>query len=335
MRILVTCYYRYPHIGGLATYMHQLIQGLTWLGHDVDVFAEHPDGTGYYLQQTNQFVHKESIRPLIADKVRHSYQRYLEHLPLWVVEHEIDKYACEMTAVQLLDLPSYDIIHAQEVLSAHIMSRIKPKYTPLVATLHGCATWDLLRVLGYKFRSHEFSYEYLQAREHYGAIASDKTIVPSQWLKDLLINEFHVPSDQMTVVPYGFDVEPFIHSKEGRNSLNFPRDKKLIFCHARLDSVKGHKYLLDALVRLEHRQDWRCYVAGDGDNLDALLRQTTELGLNDHVTFLGARDDVASLLRQVDIVALASLSENLPFVISEAQVAGACVVATAVGGIPE
>lgn len=77
-------------------------------------------------------------------------------------------------------------------------------------------------------------------------------------------------------------------------------------------------------------------VAGDGPLRPAMEALAATLGVSAQVRFLGHRDDVASLLRAVDVVALASYTvECFPYAILEAMGAGKPAVCTAVGGLPE
>jgi glycosyltransferase involved in cell wall biosynthesis len=60
-----------------------------------------------------------------------------------------------------------------------------------------------------------------------------------------------------------------------------------------------------------------------------------DLNIEHRVIFTGQRQDVASMLREVDIVVHPSLTEGLSNVILEAMAAGVPAVATRVGGTPE
>src|SRR5690606_23410920 len=62
---------------------------------------------------------------------------------------------------------------------------------------------------------------------------------------------------------------------------------------------------------------------------------TAHIGLTDRVRFLGAREDVPTVLAAFDIFALSSHSEGLPLAILEAMAAGLPVAATQVGGVPQ
>lgn len=79
----------------------------------------------------------------------------------------------------------------------------------------------------------------------------------------------------------------------------------------------------------------RLVVVGDGPmraRVEALL---AELGIQDRVTLLGPRTDVASILPAFDVFVSSSRWEGLPRVIVEAATAGVPVVATDVGGNAE
>ncbi|BCJ88317.1 hypothetical protein [Effusibacillus dendaii] len=70
MRILVATYWPLPHIGGVSTYVDTLRSGLGRLGHVVEILAQHPDLTGFYLLKAR--LYKKS-------KGQEDYLRYLVH----------------------------------------------------------------------------------------------------------------------------------------------------------------------------------------------------------------------------------------------------------------
>lgn len=103
---------------------------------------------------------------------------------------------------------------------------------------------------------------------------------------------------------------------------------------ARLDKLKGHEVLLDALARMQ--APLTMLIAGDGDQRAALEARAKELGLGaERVRFLGYRADVADLLAASDLFVLPSRTEGLPLSVLEAMSHGLLVVATPVGGVPE
>ncbi|WP_201467890.1 glycosyltransferase family 4 protein [Janibacter melonis] len=112
----------------------------------------------------------------------------------------------------------------------------------------------------------------------------------------------------------------------------------------RLVEKKGFDVLLDALATARAAGlEVRAEVAGSGELGPDLLAHTRSLGLDDVVTWLGARpqDEVLALLRQADVfvapcvVGADGNADGLPTVILEAMAVGTPVISTAVTGIPE
>src|SRR5688572_21261176 len=111
-------------------------------------------------------------------------------------------------------------------------------------------------------------------------------------------------------------------------------DGPLVVTVGRLAEQKGLPLLLDAAGLLAQRSPAPLFVlAGDGPMEDALRRRIADEDLP--VRMLGRRDDVADLLAAADVVVVPSTWEGQPLVVQEALRAGAPLVATAVGGIPD
>ena len=125
---------------------------------------------------------------------------------------------------------------------------------------------------------------------------------------------------------------------ELRDELNVPGDAMLVGAIGNVRPSKGYSILLRAFARV--RSDVptaHLVVAGQhgGPLGEHLLRESRELGLNGAVHFLGFRSDVSTILRQLDVFALASLDEGFSLAIVQAMASGLPVVATRSGGPEE
>lgn len=112
----------------------------------------------------------------------------------------------------------------------------------------------------------------------------------------------------------------------------------LLMTGGRLVPEKGFDTALDAMVLILRRHPRATLViTGDGDQREALARRIDTLGLAGAVTLAGRLDDdrLAALRRQAWITLVPSLSESFGLVALEAMQAGAVVVASRTGGLPE
>ena len=106
---------------------------------------------------------------------------------------------------------------------------------------------------------------------------------------------------------------------------------------AALRPEKDHATLLRAArLRSTRCPSARFLVVGDGPTRSQLEALCSELAITSNVHFAGARDDVARVLRSIDVFALSSVTvECFPIALLEAMACARPAVCTAVGGVPE
>jgi len=148
-----------------------------------------------------------------------------------------------------------------------------------------------------------------------------------------------VPADKVRVILNGIDTAHFANASPStglRQSLGIPQGAPVIGTVGRLSRIKRYDRLLrifkSVLARLP---DVHLLLVGDGPLAAELRMLADELGLADRVHFVGYQPDSAPYLRLMDVFALTSDSEGTPQCVLEASMAGAPVVATRVGGLPE
>ena len=142
-----------------------------------------------------------------------------------------------------------------------------------------------------------------------------------------------LPHQEVRVVPGGVDLARFgrVCRDEARKALGLPADIRVVGSVGRLEPVKGHKTLIEALPYLP--DDMVVVVVGQGSEANGLKDRAATLGVADRVRFLGHRDDVDRLMPAFDVFCLPSFSEGLPRVVMEAQAAGVPIVASDVGSV--
>ncbi|MGM1048187.1 MAG: glycosyltransferase family 4 protein [Bacillota bacterium] len=330
MKILLTTIYAYPPRGGLGKYMHELKTGLEQQGHTVHILAR--DHGEYCITKGNRQY------PL---KRKRSGTRKISVLPSNWIGNQAWKYLGGMRdeatkffdAVKMVDISQYQIIHAQEIVSASILNSYKPRTTPLILTVHGCVTAEYY-YYGY-IKPNSTRWDILSTFETKVIQQCAATIVPSKWLLDVY-KKCAIPTDNMKVITNGIDVAAFQRQMSKKTGLKNSVGKSIIICTGRLEKVKGQHVLLDALANLKKRRsDWVCWIVGRGKNARALKKKAKRLGLDGSVKFLGMRSDIPALLKQADIFVIPSLQDNYPYSLVEAFVAGKAIIGSRVGGITE
>ena len=139
------------------------------------------------------------------------------------------------------------------------------------------------------------------------------------------------------VIYNGFDEKHFTISKTResiRKFYRFSENDIIIGIVGRLVQQKGHKYLFEAVKKVEEKYSGiKLLVVGNGPEESQLKELARSLGLE--AVFLSGRYDIPELMKSMDIYVQSSRSESFGISILEAMFSGLPVVATNRGGIPE
>ena len=177
---------------------------------------------------------------------------------------------------------------------------------------------------------------------------TDLVIAISESQKNELVNKYRiVRASKVRVVKLGFDLEPFVSSKNlARESTqifnsgesDFVADELKIGIVGRLVPIKNHKMFLEAAkIFLEQNPSIKAtfLIIGDGELKQELIDYCKEQGLSDHVQFLGWQKELPEIYSNLDIIALTSNNEGTPVSLIEAMACSVPVIATNVGGVQD
>lgn len=135
-----------------------------------------------------------------------------------------------------------------------------------------------------------------------------------------------------TVIPNAIELEKFRFDptvrQKTRKGLGVSDDTFLIGHVGRFMPQKNQAFLVDVLAELlPQKPDTMLAFVGDGPDRPSVQQHAQELGISDHILFLGQRTDVNHLYQAFDAFCLPSRYEGLGMVAIEAQVAGCpCVL---------
>jgi len=170
----------------------------------------------------------------------------------------------------------------------------------------------------------------------------DRFIVLSKAFGTILNQDYQVSWSKIHVIPGGVDIARFqsnLSRQQARAQLNWPQDRAILFTPRRLVQRMGIDKLLTALAKIKSQipNIWLA-IAGRGPLQASLQQQTTELGLNDYVKFLGFLPDEQLPLayQAADLTVIPSQSlEGFGLVLLESLACGTPALCTPVGGMPE
>lgn len=137
----------------------------------------------------------------------------------------------------------------------------------------------------------------------------------------------------------GIDTGRFTGSREDRQDkrreLGFGEEDFLILTVAEMNKNKNQSMVLKALARLKDREEFtnmKYLICGMGDYESVLRQEAKDLGIEDHVLFMGYRKDIPSIHRCCDLFAFMSYREGLPVALMEAMSSGMSVVCSPARG---
>ena len=137
--------------------------------------------------------------------------------------------------------------------------------------------------------------------------------------------------DKVLVVKNSIDLDRFKYDsktdKEYRKLLN--TDGKFVVGNVgRLHFQKNQMFLLDVFNEIKKVEpNAELLLVGEGEDREKITNKINELGLNDSVQMLGARDDVPALMSSMDVFLFPSVFEGLGLVLVEAEAIGLPIVA--------
>jgi len=139
-----------------------------------------------------------------------------------------------------------------------------------------------------------------------------------------------VPSERKCVIYNGIDDIHYDFSDRNDEKINF-------VCVGSMSGWKGQELVNQALAMIgkDCLNKLHMYYIGDGPERINLEQQVRDANIEDYVTFWGARNDVAEILRSQDVFIMPSKNEGLSIATIEGIRAGLFMLLTDAGGNKE
>jgi glycosyltransferase involved in cell wall biosynthesis len=251
----------------------------------------------------------------------------LEELGVGVLRLECDSFLSNVAWARLYKLLRRESIG---VMHAHM-----PR-----ASVPGTVLARLARTPVVVSHEHTWSFQGMPVRRFLDrnvvARGSDVVLAVSERDRQQMIAVERIPAGCIRVLPNGIPT-PIERGTSVRRDLGVAPDVGLIGSVGRLYPQKGYDDLIRAaaLLKQTYARPFRCVILGHGPEEERLRGLIDELGVAGEVQLIGRREDIADVVRALDVAVLSSKYEGMPLAIIEYMAGGAPIVSTAVGGVPE
>ncbi len=167
----------------------------------------------------------------------------------------------------------------------------------------------------------------------------DLIVANSKAGADFAAKQEGISMSRFKIIPNGVDVEKFISKTDPRHiklRYRIPQDKKIIGIVANFTNVKDHMLFVNISEELlRRRSDLHFLMVGLGPTRKKIEEEIEVRGMANNFTPASTLEELADLYSIMSVSVLCSKAEGFPNVVLESMAAGAPVVASAVGGVPE
>ena len=318
MRILMVSDVYFPRVNGVSTSIQTFRKELEDLGHEVYLVAPHYE----QCQAQEHRLFRVESRGVLGDP-----------------EDRMMKYSKVLSLIPTIEGLNIDLVHIQTPFVAHYAGiKIARKlFLPVVATYHTLFEEYLYHYIPWlpkiflRWCARQFSLTQCQQL--------DGVITPSSIIAGLLVG-YGVKTPAVTI-PTGIEFGKFSKGdgKKFRERIEIVSDKRILLNVSRVAFEKNIDSLFDMLrVTLVEIPEVHLVIAGEGPAKESLIQQAREMGLSDHVTFVGYLDRNSELIdcyHAADLFVFSSRTETQGLVLLESMASGIPVVSVAEMGTKE
>lgn len=168
---------------------------------------------------------------------------------------------------------------------------------------------------------------------------TSRLVLLSEGQRQTAIHELSADPERVAVIPNGVDTERFVPPADkaaARALLGITWDGPVVGCIMRFVPQKGNSFMLRAFAEVfAGAPSARALIVGDGPDRNATMTSAKKLGIFEKITWIQRHDQPELLYAAMDVLALASLYEGMPYTLLEAMSSGIPPVATDIPGVAE
>ncbi|WP_163969839.1 N-acetyl-alpha-D-glucosaminyl L-malate synthase BshA [Oceanobacillus halotolerans] len=306
MKIGITCY---PTVGGSGVIATELGMLLADQGHEI-----------HFITSSLPF-RLNRVHPTIF-----YHEVELNHYP--VFQYPPYDLALATKMAEVIDREQLDVLHVHyampHAICAILAKDIAEHDVKIVTTLHGTD----ITVLG-------IDKTFKKMIKH-GIEKSDVVTAVSKSLVSQTKEMLHVQKDIKVV--YNFVNEAEYMKKELpsiKQQYGIEQDEKVMIHISNFRKVKRIHDIINTFQKIRQKVKVKLLLIGDGPEYSDLSQYVKDLGLQDHVLFLGKQKNIRDLLSISDLKLLMSEKESFGLVLLEAMSCEVPCIGTNIGGIPE
>jgi glycosyltransferase involved in cell wall biosynthesis len=239
---------------------------------------------------------------------------------------------------QLLKQKQFDVLHTHGGTAGfwiRVVAAMLKKRPVIVHTYHGLHYLNILEKAGQAIQQ-KVKRAIFKLIDRLLLSYTDRTICVCRSDYDKAIAAGVATIDQTSIVYNGIELAKFsipLDQLIARKLFNLDPTEFVFGNVGRLHEQKGHKFLLQAMAKMNNQS--RLIIVGDGRLRENLMILAADLKISDRVLFLGARADINEFLSAINVFILPSLWEGQPIALLEALAIGKPCIASSVDGIPE
>lgn len=307
MRIGIVCH---PTFGGSGVMATELANHFGRQGHSVHVISY---ALPVRLDPFNPSVHYHEVQ--VQDYPLFLYQPY---------ELALSSAMVDAVVKERLDIlhVHYAIPHAYAAFMARQILHDQGIDIPVVTTLHGTDITLVGQLPAYK-PAVCFSINH-----------SSAVTAVSEALRQETITQFSITRD-IEVIPNFVDTTRYSRGDAAARARVASPETAIVSHVSNFRKVKRIPDVLQIFAKICAVRPAVLLMVGDGPERPAAEALARQLGIEEHVNFLGKTTEVERILGISDVFLLPSETESFGLAALEAMASGAPVIATDVGGLPE